>query len=163
MEKVMSVYWFAIIFIVAGAIVYMVSNFYGEPYDIREVESNALVYQISNCLIPELYLKMDAFNAPDFFSYCKLTFETEKYAKWENDSQFFVSVVVSDFSTGSVIFSNQTGSPSLNDFCDLQKNGHQKNLPYCLSRKVYAVDSEGTQYFVNMDVAINKGEKNAKL
>lgn len=163
MEKVMAVYWFAIILIVAGAVVYMVSNFYGEPYDIREVESNALIYQISDCIIPNLYLETNLFNKTNLFSYCKLTFETENYANWKNESQFFVSISVTNFSTGTVLFSSQNGSFSLKDFCEMQKDGHLKNLPYCMNKKIYAIDSEGSQYFVDIQVIIDKGEKNAKL
>lgn len=163
MEKIMSIYWFAILFIVAGAIVYMVSNFYGEPYDVRVIESDALVYQISNCLVPNLYFEKTAFTSDDFFSYCNLTLETEDYAKWKSEEQFFVSVVVSNFPNGDVVFSTQSGDPGLNDFCEMQKDGHQKKLPYCLTRKFYSVDKDGKQYFIEVKTIIDKGEKNAKL
>ena len=49
-DKVLSIYWFAILFIVAGAIVYMASNFYSTPFDVRAVESTALSDQIANCV-----------------------------------------------------------------------------------------------------------------
>ena len=56
-DKLISVYWFAILFIVAAAIVYMVLSFYGEPYDARELEANALTNQIADCLSEAGYLK----------------------------------------------------------------------------------------------------------
>lgn len=159
----MSIYWFAILLIVAVAIVYMVSSFYGESYDIREMEADALVYQVSNCLIPNLYLEESYFTSEDFLSSCKITLNVEDYGTWKNEEQFFVSVLVSDFLDGSVIFSSQEGNVNLNDFCSLQKSGHEKKLPYCLDRKIYSVSESGKQYFVNVHVVIDKGEKNAKL
>ena len=47
-DKIISVYWFTILFIVAGAIVYMAAAFYGEPYDVREIEANILINQIEH-------------------------------------------------------------------------------------------------------------------
>ena len=49
-DKIISVYWFAVLFIVAGGIVYMTAIFYGEPYDVREIEANLLTNQIADCL-----------------------------------------------------------------------------------------------------------------
>jgi len=37
MEKIVSIYWFAILIIVAGGIIYMVSIFYGDPYDVGQL------------------------------------------------------------------------------------------------------------------------------
>lgn len=165
MEKIMSVYWFVILFIVAGAIVYMVSNFYGDPYDVRELESNALVYQIANCISPELYLDTSIFeNSEDFFSYCKLTLKTEDFGNWNNESQFFISVEIYDFYTKEIVSPIlPVGNTNLKDFCILQKEGRQKKLPYCLNRTFYSVDESGKQYIIQINTIIDKGEKNAGL
>ena len=50
-DKIISVYWFAIIFIVATGIVYMVLSFYGKPYDIREIEVDLLTDKIEDAKI----------------------------------------------------------------------------------------------------------------
>ena len=50
MEKLMSVYWFVILFLVAGGVYSMVNVFYGHPYDVREVESNLLSQKIADCV-----------------------------------------------------------------------------------------------------------------
>ena len=47
-EKIISVYWFVILFLVAGTIAYSVSIFYGNPYDVREIESNILANKIAD-------------------------------------------------------------------------------------------------------------------
>ena len=49
-DKIISVYWFAILFIVAAAVVYMAALFYGAPYDARGIESDILTNQIADCL-----------------------------------------------------------------------------------------------------------------
>ena len=49
-EKYLSVYWFAILAIVAVGIVAMVLVFYGKPYDVREIEANVMINKIADCL-----------------------------------------------------------------------------------------------------------------
>ena len=49
-ENIISVYWFVILIIIAGAVVAMVSLFYGSPYDVRVTEANIMINQVSNCL-----------------------------------------------------------------------------------------------------------------
>ena len=45
-EKIISVYWFVILIIIAGAVVAMVSLFYGSPYDVRVTEANIMINQV---------------------------------------------------------------------------------------------------------------------
>ena len=49
-SKILSVYWFAILAIVAVGIVAMVIVFYGKPYDVREMEGSILINKIADCL-----------------------------------------------------------------------------------------------------------------
>jgi hypothetical protein len=49
-SKILSVYWFAILVIVAVGIVAMVITFYGKPYDVREAEAGIMINKIADCL-----------------------------------------------------------------------------------------------------------------
>src|SRR3989344_8240288 len=49
-DKILSVYWFAILFIVASGIFAMVYVFYNSPFDVRNVEADALGNQIASCI-----------------------------------------------------------------------------------------------------------------
>jgi hypothetical protein len=49
--KYLSVYWFAILILVAGGIVAMVFVFYGKPYDVRNVEAEIMVNKVADCLL----------------------------------------------------------------------------------------------------------------
>ncbi len=46
-DKILSLYWFAVLIIVAGGIFGMVYVFYGSPYDVREIEANVLLNKIT--------------------------------------------------------------------------------------------------------------------
>ena len=49
-DKILSIYWFAILLIIAGGIFGMVYVFYGTPYDVREIETRVLTNQIADCI-----------------------------------------------------------------------------------------------------------------
>ncbi len=76
-EKIMSVYWFVILVLVAGTIVYMVSVFYGNPYDVREIESNILANNIVSCLSENGILNSQI-NQDNFLKKCHLNLGNDK-------------------------------------------------------------------------------------
>jgi len=49
-EKVLSVYWFVILLLVAGGVFAMVYNFYHHPYDVREIEANLMINTVADCV-----------------------------------------------------------------------------------------------------------------
>src|SRR3989344_5053032 len=49
-DKILSVYWFAIFFMVAAGILTMMYVFYNTPFDVREIESDILTMKIAECI-----------------------------------------------------------------------------------------------------------------
>ena len=49
-DKILSVYWFAILFIVASGIFGMVYVFYNSPFDVREIEGRLMINRVSECI-----------------------------------------------------------------------------------------------------------------
>lgn len=49
-DKVLSIYWFAILALVAAGVFVMVYTFYNSFYDIRDIETNLMVNKISECI-----------------------------------------------------------------------------------------------------------------
>ena len=77
-EKVISVYWFIILFLVAGAIVYMVGSFYGKPYDVRQIEADLLASKASKCVSYAGYLNEEILEPQfleNFPESCAITFK----------------------------------------------------------------------------------------
>jgi len=104
-DKIISVYWFVILFLVAGAVVYMVSIFYGAPYDVRTIEAEILTNQIANCISRGGYLKDISFLNSDsqevFFEECSLVFDTEDTYDWAEQEQYYAEVRVYEFDSES--------------------------------------------------------------
>ena len=159
-DKIISVYWFVILFIVAAAVVYMVYAFYGKPYDIRNLEADALTGKTASCFSQSGYLRGDAFTENlknNLLKECGLDFKTEDSFGWKND-QLYLEVNILDFSSKNQVATFQQGNAVLKDSCNLKG----KSMPVCLERKIYVLDKQKNQYQINIISIVRKTEKNVQ-
>ncbi len=99
-DKIISVYWFAILFIVAGAVVYMAIIFYGQPKNVREIEANVLINHIADCLAQGGYLKqgvLDEGFEENFLEECNLNFNVEDIYDWKKQEQYYLEAGIYEF------------------------------------------------------------------
>src|SRR3990167_8995579 len=99
-DKIISVYWFVILFIVAAAIAYMVISFYGKPYDVRELEANALTNRIADCVSQNGYLREETLSEgfkENLLASCDLNFEVEDAYGWKEQEQYYIEIEIVDF------------------------------------------------------------------
>lgn len=112
-EKVLSVYWFIILLIVTGAIVYMVYSFYGTPYNIREIEKSILMNSVADCLVQKGYLFEDvlgsgenALSQQNFLERCHLKFSFSESSDIKEAEQYFVGVEIFEANSLEEYFKN---------------------------------------------------------
>jgi N-acetyl-anhydromuramyl-L-alanine amidase AmpD len=99
-DKFLSIYWFLILFLVAGAMVYMAFLFYGSPYDVRNVEGQILGDRIADCLTSRGYLNDNIFSADfkdNFLAECHINFDTEDFSDWKGKMQYYIGAEVYSF------------------------------------------------------------------
>ena len=161
-DKIISVYWFVILFVVAGAVVYMAGVFYGNPYDVREVEANVLINKIADCIAEGGKLKAKIIddqrkfllNNDTFLGVCSLNFNVEDFKGWKDD-QHYVEISFYDFDAGNELILNfiKKGNINLKGFCERK----EKN---CVERSFYVLDKKGKSYEIKILVVVRKTEKN---
>ena len=137
-EKVISVYWFLILVIVAGAVVYMVSAFYGKPYDIRQIEADLLASKASKCISYAGYLNggiLQSSFTENFPESCGITFN-------KVEEKYYLEINLTKLSNGQKVFGVNGGNQNLKLFCNLKG----ENLPFCLERSFYVIDKNNNQY-----------------
>ena len=174
-SKLISVYWFAILVIVAGGIVAMVFLFYGPAYDVREIESTILAENVANCVAPSGKIHSELFDGvhgvfleqfkDTFMERCSLDFEIQD--NWEVP-QYYVEVeFYNEMEDLDSVFTLVGGNPNWKGDCFL-KEGNKKSdekLVFCVEKKFYAsTDSGGAKdkwYFVKITSMVRKTEKNA--
>lgn len=160
MEKVVAIYWFAILFIVAAACVYLVYSFYGKPYDVREIEANFLVNKIVDCISENGILNREILNSPNFLEQCHITFDVEEFKGWE-ENQFAIEIFVCEFvypdgqknCASKLSFGNQNFKKN----CELMSGGKS---PFCLTRNSYFIDVNREKVSTKIFVGVRKTEKN---
>ena len=165
-DKIISVYWFVILFLVAAAISYMVFSFYGKPYDVREIEANALTNRVANCISEGGYLKEEVLTpvfSENFLAKCNLNFEVEDAYDWKESEQYFVRLEIfeiktPEFDSKEKVSEAFAGNGNLRDFCETPG----KYMPICAERSLYSIDKENVQYQVNILSIVKKIEKNTR-
>ena len=126
-EKIFSVYWFAILILVAGGIFGMVYTFYNHPYDVRQVEANILINNIADCLSGGGYLREEIFNdgnfslnQNNFLETCNLNFESGDL--W-GEEQYYVEINFYGLANLEKSFFNVTGgNKKWLASCEIQKD-----------------------------------------
>jgi len=163
-DKILSVYWFTILFIVASAIVYMTISFYGEPYDVRELEANALANKVADCFSESGYLKRDPLGNEDFkndfLEACNLNLDVENIHNWREQGQYYLGVEL--FQDGAPVFEVSEGNKNLISSCGVEKEVEKERLAKCVEREFFALDPIGNVHSIKILSIVRKTEKNAK-
>jgi hypothetical protein len=162
-DKIISVYWFAILLIVTAVIVYMVLVFYGQPYNIREVEADILTDKISNCISNGGKLNENWKNLKDnnLLEICNLNFNVEDYKNWKNLEQYYIEIndykfeINSEKGFGNLIKTVKAGNSELKEDCD--KN--DESFSFCLERNFYILQNN-EEHIIKILSIIKKNEKN---
>ncbi|MDO8528870.1 MAG: N-acetylmuramoyl-L-alanine amidase [Nanoarchaeota archaeon] len=100
-DKLISVYWFAILFMIAAAVVYMVAIFYGAPKNISEQESKILANKVAECISEAGYLKEriigNNYFKNNLLAECNLNFDVEDFKEWKDKPQYYLEVAIHKF------------------------------------------------------------------
>ena len=166
-DKILSVYWFAILILVAGGMFAMVYIFYGTPYDVREIEANLLIDKIADCVsyagkINLNFISNGQFNSnnEDFLNKCHLIFSSNE---WENE-QYYTEIGFYNLeSLDNPVFEIKKGNPNWLASCALQENKEFGTLAQCSKKSFYSLDNLNNQYIIKILTVVRKAEKNVKI
>lgn len=160
-DKILSMYWFVILIIVAGAIVAMVTLFYGYPNDVRNIEANVMINQISDCLSNNGKINKNILFSENFslLENCNLNFdvETELYNKQGN---YYLEVNFYNITKENILTISE-GNPAFKADCNIENEDYER-LSMCVNRSFYSVDEINEIYLINVLSIIRKTEKNVK-
>lgn len=170
-DRILAIYWFVVLTLVAGGVFAMVYVFYGNPYDVREIESEILAQKIADCISrggtvnPEFFGE-EGFNEgiKDTFSErCNFNFNVEE--GYEDTIQYFYRVEFYNVNNlVNPIFSFYGGNINWESECYIKKNNNKDyaRLAKCKEERFYGVSESGTQYLIKILSVIGKSEKNVK-
>lgn len=159
-DKLISVYWFTILILVAGGISAMVYIFYSAPYDVREMEGAIMINQVADCIsqkgkINEKIFEEDFQN--NFLEKCHLNFNAED--DWE-ELQYYLDVKIYGIDDlENPIINLSEGNLNWISSCEIANDNYEK-LAKCVEGRFYVLGDK--QYLVEILSIIRKSEKNVK-
>ena len=165
-DKILSIYWFLIMLIVAGGVFAMVYVFYGTPYDVRGVEARILTNQIADCISYNGKINSDFISGGSLSSNknildnCHLNFNSNE---WDTQ-QYYIEVTFYTLGNlNSPVLDLVKGNNNWATSCVIQEGKPQDRLATCLQRSFYSIDDKNNQYIIKILSVVRKTEKNAKI
>ncbi|MBU0893854.1 MAG: hypothetical protein KKF48_04055 [Nanoarchaeota archaeon] len=164
-DKIISVYWFAILILVAGGVFMMVSTFYNSPYDVRGLEAEILSDKVADCISNQGQLNFNLIEEDgkfseafknNFLNNCKIILN-------ENKPEYYFEVNfygVDD--TSNSVFDISYGNQNWKAGCSIQEDKEHEKLSKCLEKRFYAVGEDNVQYLIKVLSIVGKAEKNVR-
>jgi hypothetical protein len=173
-DKYLSFYWFFILMLIALGVFIMSYNYYGAPYDIREVESELLANKLANCISnqgkinPDFLIEKNLNPALSdiFLEECKINFNVEDGYSENSLPPYFFEIEfyrISNLSNPFLIISE--GNLNFKGDCLINEDDNKKFrvLAKCTERRFYVVDDFSNQYLIKVLSSVKKNEKNIKI
>ena len=166
-DKLISVYWFAILIIIAGGIVLMVNSFYSSPYDVREVEAEILAQKVADCVYyggeinPFLNsngIFRDEFR-DNFLDRCNLDFGVVE--GFEEIDYFVYLNFLENGDEKLSRFEIKKGNLNLENDCYVE-NVKKEKLSTCVKKDFLLESPQGKLYLVKIISVVRKIEENVK-
>ena len=162
-EKIFSLYWFAILILVAGGIFAMVYVFYGAPYDVREIEGEILVDRVADCLSYGGRINAGVLQGGTFNSEFEFLNECHLVLKESREEQYYIEV---DFyglgDLENSVYEIKEGRNEWLSSCEIQEGKEYDKLHKCVGGSFYSLDESGNQYLIKILIVVGKSEQNVK-
>lgn len=161
-EKYVSIWWFAILVVVATGIAASTILFFSADFDSRSEEAKVLQYKILDCVTEDSSVNDKIFLEKNFdiLSECGL-----QKSLFQKGSNFVINVSILD-KDNQKIFENVTGDSAYLGDCAVLKSGEikAKNYPVCIFKNYsvfYNVEGKiGTGKIFILTASNQRGVKN---
>lgn len=173
-DKILTIYWFLILTIIAGGVFAMVYIFYSTPYDVRGIESEIFAEKISDCISRQGVIDSSFFSGKDFnknitgqkfTTKCNFNFNVEEGYGDINEIQYFYKVEFYTLKNLTMpTYSLSNGNSNWESECAIKKDNNKEyaRLAKCTERRFYSLNQGGDQYLIRILSVIGKSAKNVK-
>ena len=153
-EKLISVWWFFILFIIGIGIVLGVMIYYSAETVVKKIEAESLNQRIFGCLVDDGQLNQRIFeNSFNVFEECGLNKEV-----FEKESLFYFKVSV--YNLTDLINEKAYGDFSVDKNCQIVEKISAKKFPECFSRNTWILDDKENELNLIILTASNQeGER----
>ncbi len=166
-NNMITIYWFLILTLVAGAVVLMTSSFYKNPYDVRDAEVDILATKVADCVYfgGKVNLALMSLQgvfkqefSDNFLEHCDLDFSAKDEFSLE---QYYVSIQFARMvSKTKPEFTISAGNSNYLSDCKLEDVGNK--IAKCKTKEFFMKSNNGEVYFVNITAIVANVEQNVK-
>lgn len=158
-EKILSIWWFFVLALVAVGIASGVFMFYSAPLDIRELEAGIMADRVFYCFNDNGYLREDIFlEGFDIYLECDISRKVFE----EDGAQYYLSVEVND--SDKILYSSYSRVDDLRKNCLIEKAIGTKDFPKCDVRSEdFLVFSDGVQKELVVSVVAVSNQRGRSL
>jgi hypothetical protein len=152
-EKLLSLWWFFVLGVIAGGIVIGVLIYSSADVSIKEVEASILSEKIASCIIDNGYLKENIFESDfNIFEFCNLNQKV-----FEKPSNFYFKISIYD--SDSLVFDLIKGSSSFEEDCKIQEKVEAKYFPRCSEKQETALFNDKDMKIIILAASNQNGRK----
>lgn len=164
-DKMISVYWFLIITLVAGGLVLMVNAYHGKPYDVRDVEAKMLSQKVADCIYfggevnPELMAVNGVFKESfrdSFLNNCNLNFDPVD--DFEHEQYYVLVNFYKDKGDDEAVFSLKAGNENYVPDCHIEEGS--KKISVCSTNDFWMNSIDNDAYYVEILSIVSKTDEN---
>lgn len=178
-SKILTMYWFVILIIIAGGIFAMVYSFYHHPYDVRELEAEIMINHIADCLSSQGNLTSELFNEEGFSeSYknnfsdnCHINLNVEEVWQknfdveeeiWGGEPQYYFRInFYNAINLENSVFEISKGDNKLIADWNIQEEKEYKRAAKGVEDGFFSFNGEDL-YLIKILTIVKKTEKNVK-
>jgi len=167
-SKVISIYWFIILVVVAGGVFLMANLYYNAPYDVRQIEANVLSEKAANCIYSGNKFNKDFVSGQgvfkdefrdNFLKKCSLYFNPPSQF---DIVQYYIEVNLYEYpGVKNVAYKINAGNPNGKEDCASKEEEHEKFL-VCSEKEFYGKSDTGKIYLIKILSVVRKAEQNVK-
>ena len=152
-SKLLSIWWFAVLTVIAGGVIMAVLIFQSAKIDVRVAEVDILSAKIINCVLDKGYFNFEFVSGKmDIFKVCGLNEDV-----LVEHGNYFIKLGLVD-NDGKDIFSEQRyGNSALEGDCRIQQALFSaRTYARCSENSVFGLDSDKREIVLSMILASNK-------
>jgi len=154
-EKLLSIWWFFVLGVIAGGIVIGVLIYSSAEVSIKEAEANVLAERITDCLIDNGYLKEKILERDfDILDFCNLNSKV-----FEKSSNFYFNISVYD--SENLIFNVSKGNPTFEKDCriGMSEDIKAEHFPRCFEKQELVLFKDKNAKLIILAASNQNGRK----
>ncbi len=151
--KLLSIWWFAVLTVIAGGVIIGVTIFQSAKVDVRVLESDILSAKIINCVLDKGYFNSEfVVGKMDIFSVCGLNKEL-----LTTKGNYYIKFQLNDIAGKEIFPLMKYGNNALEGDCLIQQSLiSARNFARCSQESVSGLDSNGRKLVLSIMTASNK-------